>query len=131
MVQLFPSLTRVGKERSSLLAPTVKIHGDVFCTVCGLGPEFPAAHTTATPFATAWNAPTAIAFLWSASGYEGTSAAIETDTTSTPSRTDTSNALSMSAPAHNPPPNTLQQTLYIAIRACVAPPLTVPTPNPL
>ena len=48
-----PRMTFTGKDLSTVDAPTVVIQGAEFDTVPGPGPEFPAAHETNTPFATA------------------------------------------------------------------------------
>ena len=130
VVQLFPRVMGVGKDRSTLLAATVMIQGAVFSIVWALGPAFPAAHTTVIPFSTAWKAPMEIPLCVSTSENKGSSGAMDSDSTSTPSCIASSKAFRMSAPAHTPP-SRFQQTLYIASLARGAPPLTVPKPSPL
>nr|GMC75967.1 hypothetical protein CKAN_02524200 [Ipomoea batatas] len=79
-----PSVTTAGNSLSIVEAPTVKIHGAVLLAVYALGPSFPAAQTTITPFFTAPKPPIAMG-----SSEYGLSEAppIESESTSTPSLT--------------------------------------------
>ena len=59
----FPRTRGVTNARSTLLAPTVMIHGAGLDKVEGAGPEFPALHATTMLFLVAWSAPIAIPSL--------------------------------------------------------------------
>lgn len=85
MVKLFPSVIGVGKDRSIVVAATVKIHGAVFSTVYAEGPSFAAPQTTGIPLATAWNEPMEIVSRSSTSENRGSWVPRDTDITSTPS----------------------------------------------
>lgn len=128
-----PRMTGEVKIRSTLLAPTVKIQGARFDAVAGVGPEFPALHTTTTFLFTAWSAPIAIP----SSEYFGGVPVVPMEMlrTSTPSPRASSMADSISASKHvfkraGSPPGIGQHTLYMANLTRGAPPLAVPYAKP-
>ncbi|KAL0550242.1 hypothetical protein IC582_014746 [Cucumis melo] len=90
-------ITKLVKPLSVVLAPTVRIHGDTFDTVPGVGPTFPAEETTTIPRSTAWNAPTESASLKNSLGSPPT----EIEITSTPSSIAASKAAKVFGSIHS------------------------------
>lgn len=103
---LSPNIAYAGNSLSIVLAPTVNIHGAVFDTDPGSGPELPAEHETVMPFRTAWNDPIASPSSKKLSG----SLPRETEMTSTPSWMAASKAARMSESKHSLPLTGVQQT---------------------
>lgn len=108
--------------RSVLEAATVKIQGATFSTVMVEGPLLPAEQEVRIPLFMAWNDPMAVGSLKNFLGVPPSDTVI----TFTPSSMASSNAASRSMSLHP----SLQQTLYIAMRARDTPPRAVPTPIP-